>query len=117
MDILACSVPCVAISNLTPAKLGPYLAGLIEGDGDIYIPKNTHSPGGSINYGQVSIAFAIGDLPLALAIKAIVGGFIQLRNGTSCHLHIKGKSLFLLLNLINGYMRTPKIEALHRIVL
>jgi hypothetical protein len=116
IDIAMCSVPCLTISRLTPGTIGPYLAGLIEGDGDIYTPKNTHTPKGSINYGQISITFAIADLQLALAIQAIVGGYIQFRNGTSCHLHVKGKSLFLLISLINGYFRTPKIEALHRLI-
>jgi len=98
-------------------KLGPYLAGIIEGDGDISVPTKPRTPCGSINYGRISIAFAIADLELAKVIQSIVGGSIQFRRGTSCHLHVKGKGVLLLINLINGYFRTPKIDALHRLIL
>jgi len=40
-------------------KLGPYLAGLIEGDGTIYVPKNFAS--GHINHCTISIPF--GGIP------------------------------------------------------
>lgn len=109
-------MPLLGLSKLTPAKLGAYLAGLIEGDGDITVPRNKRTPGGTLNYGCISIAFAIADLPLAQAIQSIVGGFIQYRNGTSCHLHIKGVHMLSLITLINGYFRTPKIEALYRLI-
>lgn len=112
---IACSLSALVIVP-TP-KLGPYLSGLIEGDGDITVPVNARTPNGTLNYGRISIAFAIADLALAQAIQSIVGGYIQYRNGTSCHLHIKGAKLLLLIDLINGSFRTPKIEALHRLIL
>jgi len=115
-SILELAAPTLAVAKQPFNKLGSYLAGLIEGDGDIYVPINSRTPSGIINYGQISIAFAIADLPLALYIQSIVGGFIQYRRGTSCHLHIRGKNLFLLLNMINGLFRTPKVEALHRLI-
>ena len=109
--------PGIGIAKLPRASLGPYLAGLIEGDGNINVPKVDRSSNGSLNYPRISIAFAIADLPLALMIQSYVGGYIQFRSGTSCHLHVKGKNLFFLIHLINGYMRTPKIEALYRMII
>ena len=105
----------LALTTLPRGRLGAYLAGLIEGDGDIYVPNNPRSPSGSINYGSISITFSIKDLPLALTIQTLIGGFIQYR-GNSCHLHVRGRNLFLLISLISGYMRTPKIEALYRLI-
>lgn len=32
-------------------RLGPYLAGLIEGDGSIYVPIKPRSPSGALNVG------------------------------------------------------------------
>lgn len=113
-----CSIlPILGLSKIHPDKLGAYLAGLIEGDGDIFVPRTPRTPSGRLDYGRISISFSILDLPLALAIQAIVGGYMQFRNGTSCHLHIKGKNMLMLLNLINGYFRTPKVEALHRLII
>lgn len=118
MTSFAPEVYCLSALVITPVpKLGPYLAGIIEGDGDIYVPANPRTPNGTLNYGQISIAFSIADLALAEAIQSVVGGYIQFRRGTSCHLHVKGKGVLLLINLINGYLRTPKIDALHRLIL
>jgi hypothetical protein len=46
------------------------------------------------------------------------GSYIVIRkNNQSGKLTIKKKIVLLkLINLINGYMRTPKIEALHRLI-
>lgn len=48
-----CSGPVVALGKQPRAKLGPYLAGLIEGDGSIYTPKKSHTPKGTKNYGMI----------------------------------------------------------------
>lgn len=96
-------------------KLGPYLARLIEGDGHIYVPstiKDKIVP-------SIEIAFDIKDYPLFEKIKnTLERDYIVLRkNNKSGRLIIKKKSILLkLINLINGYMRTPKIEALHRLI-
>lgn len=95
-------------------RLGPYLACLIEGDGSIYVPVNVRTPIGSLNTGTFEICFHLKDFPLAYKIKKEIGGYIRIR-GNACILYIKSKESFLkLINLVNGYMRTPKIEALHR---
>lgn len=98
-------------------QLGPYLAGLIEGDGNIVVPTKLRSPSGALNRGGIEICFHINDYPLALAIKNRIGGFIRLQDNY-CILYIRSiKPLLSLINLINGHMRTPKIEALHRLIM
>ena len=46
-------------------NLDHYLAGLIEGDGSIKIPKTVKSEKGKILYPSITIVFASKDLPLA----------------------------------------------------
>lgn len=50
--------------------------------------------------------------------EVLSGGYINYRaSGQSCRLVIKDNvTLLNVVNLINGYMRTPKIEALHRLI-
>jgi hypothetical protein len=57
-----------------------YLAGLIEGDGSIYTPKE-----GSKNWPKIEIVFHLHDLPLALEIqKKIDKGSIQKKKRKKC---------------------------------
>lgn len=98
-------------------NLGPYLAGLIEGNGSIIVPNKPFSPSGSVNRGGFEICFHIKDLALAEYLKRVLGGFLRFR-GQACILYIKNiDTVFNLINLINGYMITPKIEALHRLII
>ena len=46
-----------------------YLAGLIEGDGTIHVPKTERSSKGNLNYPSIQIVFHLKDLPLALLIQ------------------------------------------------
>ena len=103
--------------NLSNLNLGPYLAGLIEGDGTISVhdsdsTTNKYSP-------KIIIVFKKADLPLAN----------YLQNLTDCGRVLKKPergyilwqiqdivSVFTILSIINGYMRTPKIEATHRAI-
>jgi hypothetical protein len=100
-----------------PKQLGPYLAGLIEGDGSIYTPSSEAKD--TKNVPHIEICFSIKDLNCFLKIQNVLGGgYITIRpNGQSGRLTIKKKDVLLkLINLINGHMRTPKIEALHRAI-
>jgi hypothetical protein len=106
-------------TNYIENKLGPYLAGLIEGDGHIYVPTNLRNSKGEKNVPSIEIAFDIKDKYLLNKIKDVLGGgYILIRkNNKSGRLFIKKKTVLLkLINLINGYMRTPKIEALYRLI-
>jgi hypothetical protein len=50
-------------------NLGPYLAGLIEGDGHIYVPSTLRNLKGILNAPFIEICFDIRDLPLFEKIK------------------------------------------------
>lgn len=95
----------------------PYLAGLIEGDGHIAVhDKNTQKK----EYRpKIIIAFNIHDKPLAdkLSTELNVGKVISRPQAGHVLLQILAKEEVLkIINLINGHMRTPKIEALHRAI-
>ena len=53
--------------------LGSYLAGLIEGDGSIIVPKTIRNQKGKLLYPIVKITFVEKDNPLALKIKEVIG--------------------------------------------
>lgn len=102
----------IAISLLKINYFASYLYGLIEGDGSIVTPKK-----GIKSYRPFfELVFHIDDLILAKTIQSIIGGNIRI-NVNYCRLIIKKKASVLnIINLINGHMRTPKIEALHRMI-
>jgi LAGLIDADG endonuclease len=98
-------------------NLGPWLAGLIEGDGHIAVhDKNSKSK----KYRpKIIIVFSLADKPLAEKLSAVlkVGKVISKPSVGHVLLQILAKEEVLkIINLINGYMRTPKIEALHRAI-
>ena len=58
-----------------------YLAGLIEGDGSIKIPKTVRSEKGKLLYPSVTIVFAAKDLPLAQYISKSLTGTVNKAKG------------------------------------
>nr|YP_010714061.1 LAGLIDADG homing endonuclease [Fuscoporia gilva]WDD39624.1 LAGLIDADG homing endonuclease [Fuscoporia gilva] len=100
-------------------KFNSYLAGLIEGDGTIVVPKTERSVKGRINYPSIQIVFNLKDLPLALMIqKNIKYGTINKKKGVNAYVLTINNfdGLILMTSLINGYMRTPKIYALWSLI-
>ena len=96
-----------------------YLAGLIEGDGTIVVPNTERSPKGVLNYPSVQIAFHLKDLPLALMIQKMLGeGSLQRKKGVNAYIFTVNsyKGLILIVSLLNGKMRTPKIESLYKLI-
>jgi len=96
------------------SQLGYYLAGLIEADGSIIIPKEE-----SKNTPTISISFNIEDKPLALCIKNQLDfGFLEnIEKNNAVKLVIRSKyNILTLISLINGKFRTPKIEKLHKLI-
>uniref|UniRef100_UPI002236FCAD LAGLIDADG endonuclease n=1 Tax=Ramaria rubella TaxID=113071 RepID=UPI002236FCAD len=105
-------------NHYTPSsQLGPYLAGLIEGDGTLSV-HDTNSTAKKYSP-MIIVVFKKADFPLAK----------YLRNLTNCgNVLIKPNrgyvlwqiqdlvGVFTIVNIINGYMRTPKIEGLHRTI-
>lgn len=100
-------------------KLASYLAGLIEGDGTIVVPKTERSSSGKLNYAMIQIVFDSRDLPLALIIQKTLGhGSIHKKKGVNANVLTinNNEGMVLVTNLINGYMRTPKIHALYKLI-
>lgn len=91
-------------------QIGYYLAGLIEGDGYISITKEDRV--------ILGITFNIKDKPLADKLLEFIGkGHIVNRKNNSIELRFSAfKSLKIIVNLINGKFRTPKIEQLYQLI-
>lgn len=110
-------------STLSPNSdnnlLAGYLAGLIEGDGSIIVPKTIRNQKGKLLYPIVKITFVKKDLPLAIKIKEVInGGTIEYpKDKDYVNLLFQDiKSIEKIAVLLNGHMRTPKIEALYRLI-
>jgi len=94
-------------------KWGPYLAGLIEGDGTIIV-HNEHT---KVKYSPIiEIVFNKKDLGLAkyLEKRWKIG---KINESCSEEKYVlwrisKIEDVYKLINLVNGYFRTPKYEAL-----
>ena len=97
-----------------------YLAGLIEGDGSITVPSSNKRAfnGAKSLHPIIKIVFTTHDLPLAQRLKEIIGhGNIYKGDGNYFLYQIqKIEGLILVTSFLNGKMRTPKIEALHRLI-
>lgn len=109
----------LVIKSSTKKEFGQYLAGLIEGDGTIIVPTTERSAKGKINYPSIQIVFNLKDLPLALIIqKELSNGSLARKKGVNAYvLTINNHEGWLLIvSLINGKMRTPKINALYKLI-
>jgi hypothetical protein len=84
------------------------------------VPENERSESGKLRYSYFKIIFYIKDLPLAKKLIGVLGyGTINIvKNSNYCVLNFYNKEGVLkIIHLINGKMRTPKIEALHRMII
>ncbi len=132
------------IIKISNKEIGSYLAGLIEGDGTIAVDssakamhlnfdkdcssllaaakqqqqeataskKSKYSP-------KIIIVFKKADLPLANYLRDLTNsGFVLVKPERGYVLwqiqDIVG--IFTIISIINGYMRTPKIESIHRAI-
>lgn len=98
-------------------KIGPYLAGLIEADGSIAVhDKDSNAK----KYRpKIFVVFSSADEPLAKKLASITNaGAVYVKKNAGCVLWQiqKIEDVIKIINIINGYMRTPKIEALHRAI-
>ena len=99
-------------------KFSFYLAGLIEGDGTIIVPK-TEKTKNRLNYPFIQIIFHLKDLALALLIqKELKQGSLCRKKGVNAYvLTINSyQGLLDLINLINGKMRTPKLYSFNNLI-
>jgi hypothetical protein len=99
--------------------LGSYLAGLIEGDGCIVVPSKTRSNKGKLTYPSVQIVFPQKDFPLVTVICRIIGhGSISKKKQSAAYVYTINnlQGLIVLVNLINGNFRGPKIYQLNKLI-
>ena len=91
---------------------------MIEGDGSIIVPKTIRNQKGKLLYPVIKITFVKKDGPLAQKIMEVIeGGTIEYpKDSNYLNLLFQDiKSIKIIAVLLNGKMRTPKIEALHRL--
>ena len=75
--------------NNEPDKLlGHYLAGLIEGDGSLIVPKTIRNKKSKLLYPVVQITFVEKDAPLAKKIKEILKGGTVVYSKNSNYLNL-----------------------------
>jgi hypothetical protein len=126
-EIICCNSILLNLNNSAKAtnllnnnyKFITYLTGLIEGDGTIIVPKTERSSKGKLNYPSIQIVFHLKDLPLALLIQKNLGfGSLIRKKGVNAYiLYINDqKGILNLVNLLNGYMKTPKIYSLYKLI-
>lgn len=99
------------------SKLGPYLAGLIESDGTIAV-HDKNSKAKKYNP-KIAVVFNLADEPLANKLLNITNAGTIFKKKEAGHILWQIQKLddvIKIINIINGYMRTPKIEALHRAI-
>jgi LAGLIDADG endonuclease len=105
------------INILKNKNFRSYLAGLIEGDGTFAIHNKNSTSKKYLPH--IIIVFKLADLPLAEYLQLITQCgkvYIKPNRGYVLWQIQDIVSVFTIANLINGYMRTPKIEALHRTI-
>jgi hypothetical protein len=98
-------------------KLGPYLAGLIEADGSFAIHDKDSKAKRYLP--KILIVFNLNDSPLAeklISITTVGKLYNKPKQGCIIWQIQNVEDVIKMINLINGYMRTPKIEALHRAI-
>jgi hypothetical protein len=97
-------------------QLGYYLAGILEGDGTIIVPKSDNT---NKNVPSIYISFHINDLEFAKFLISVLGyGTIQKEHTSKAfRLVIRNrKGILDIINLVSGKFRTPKISALHLLI-
>lgn len=102
----------------SPSRLGPYLAGLWEGDGHIWIPKTSPAPSGKRYNPHFVLTFAEIDYPLVLVLKTLIGATI--RHKVDNHVYVLTitsiSGLLNIISLINGHLRTPKLTQFNKMI-
>jgi hypothetical protein len=97
--------------------LGSYLAGLIEGDGTFALHENNST--GRKYRPKIIICFKKADYALALYLQELTkcGAVYNMPSRGYILWQIQDiVAIYTIINIINGYMRTPKIEGLNRTI-
>jgi LAGLIDADG endonuclease/Cytochrome C and Quinol oxidase polypeptide I len=105
-----------SIDKINKNNLSSYLAGLFEGDGHIWISKDNvkkkYNP-------RFCITFSLKNKPLAKKLLDIIEfGYIRYKpKDNACVLIVSPvKGLKIIVDLINGELRTPKINQLFNLI-
>ncbi|BEJ18294.1 LAGLIDADG homing endonuclease (mitochondrion) [Cutaneotrichosporon spelunceum] len=103
------------VNSIYIVGFGSYLAGLIEGNGTIVVPKAERSTKGILNYPSIQIVFQLKDFPLCQLVQKYIGhGSIHKKKQSARYIltinNIDG--LIALVKLINGKMRGSKYNQL-----
>ena len=96
-----------------------YLAGIIEGDGTIIVPTRERSNTFKKISASVQICFHLKDLPLALVIQERLGfGSLNRIKGKNAYNYTINslQGIETVCGLLNGFMRTPKIYDLWKLI-
>lgn len=95
-----------------------YLAGLIEGNGSIYVPKKRSVKGKKL-YPSIQINFHLPDFPLCLLIRQkLKCGKIQRKARSHAYVFTINdfSGILQIIHLINGLLRTPKIYKFYKLI-
>jgi len=106
-------------TNNNSEFIGPYLAGLFEGDGHIVLFKSIIVNSKIKNTSpSIAITFVNKDLPLINKLIKIFGGRLRFKDKENAIVWIIGshKELVNMINLLNGYLRTPKIIKFNELI-
>lgn len=101
------------------SNFAQYLTGLIEGDGCIVVPTKERSDRGHLNYPAIQLSFHGKEFPLAQAVqRALNTGSIARKAKANAYILTVNDltGVLLVISLLNGNMRTPKINELHRLI-
>lgn len=104
-------------------SIGPYLAGIWEGDGHIFVPDLPAAPSPTATsqtsgvlplkkrYPYLALTFAIKNEPLVIHLQKLLGGYIRYKKEENALVWIIGSrsQLINIVKLMNGYLRTPKL--------
>ena len=101
--------------NSTQPTLSSYLAGLFEGDGHIILSKLTNA---KISYPYIAITFVNKDLPLINKLVEMFGGRLRFKTKENAIVWIvnRHQELINLITVMNGYLRTPKINKFNDLI-
>lgn len=111
--------PITNNNNKKPESFGPYLAGLFEGDGHIVLSKSIIVDSKVKNTSpSIAITFVNKDLPLINKLLEKFGGRLRFKDKENAIVWIIGshKELVNMINLLNGYLRTPKIIKFNELI-
>ena len=96
-----------------------YLAGYVEGDGSLITPSTLKSPSGTNKVCSIQLIFHICDLEFVKVLQKRIGhGNIYFAKDTeTVRLMIQNlQGVLTVIHMINGKMRTPKINALYTMI-